>query len=84
MDSFINEARNNGLDVTNDNIAAVVNLINDSTRNLEKLIKKDKKMNEELKIVFGTNSNPELEQLIADRYILEGLLRKAVNKRSAY
>ena len=84
MNSFINEARKNGIDVTNDNIAAIVNLINSRTRELEKLTKKDKKMNEELKNIFGINSNPELEQLIADRYILEGLLRKAVNRRSAY
>jgi hypothetical protein len=84
MNSFINEARKNGIDVTNDNIAAIVNLINSRTRELEKLTKKDKKMNEELRNIFGINSNPELEQLIADRYILEGLLRKAVNRRSAY
>lgn len=84
MNSFINEARKNGIDVTNDNITAIVNLINSRTRELEKLTKKDKKMNEELRNIFGINSNPELEQLIADRYILEGLLRKAVNRRSAY
>jgi len=49
MNSFINEARKNGIDVTNDNITAIVNLINSRTRELEKLTKKDKKMNEELR-----------------------------------
>lgn len=43
MNSFINEARKNGIDVTNDNIAAIVNLINSRTRELEKLTRKDKK-----------------------------------------
>ena len=84
MRSFINEAKKNGLDVTDENIAAVVNNINSKQRELEKQISKDKKMNKQLKAIFGINTNPELEQLIADRYILEGLLRKAVNRRSAY
>lgn len=49
-------------------------------RNLQERIKNERRT----KKIFGVNSNPELEQLIADRYILEGLLRKAVNRRSAY
>lgn len=82
--SFINEAKKNGLDVTDENIVAIVNLINQKTRELQELTKKDKKMNKQLGTLFGINTNPELEQLIANKYILEGLLRKAVNKRSAY
>ncbi len=41
-------------------------------------------MSKQLQTLFGTNTDTELEQLIADQYILGGLISKAVNRRSAY
>lgn len=84
MSSFIDAAKKNGYDVTNENIAAVVNFINKKQRELDGLLKKDKKISKQLQALFGTNADAELEQLIADQYILGGLLGKAVNRRSAY
>lgn len=84
MQSFIKQAKKNGLDVTDENIAAIVYHINKKQRELEKATRKDKLMKKQLKETFGLNTDPQLEQLIADEFIMTGLLSKAVNKRSAY
>jgi hypothetical protein len=34
--------------------------------------------------IFGLSTNKEIDQAIADKAILTGLLHKAVNRRSAY
>lgn len=82
MSSFIKEAEKNGLDVTNDNVAAVVVFINKRQKEVSKQMKKiDTKG---ISAIFGLGNNSEVEQLIADQTILTGLLKKAVNKRSAY
>lgn len=84
MQSFIAQAKKNGLDVSDENIASVVYHINRKQKQLEDATKKDKKMFKQLKDIFGINTDPELEQLIADENILVGLLSKAVNRRAAY
>lgn len=84
MQSFIKQAKKNGLDVTDENIAAIVYYINKKQRELEKATRKDKLMKRQLKDTFGLNTDPQLEQLIADEFIITGLLSKAVNKRAAY
>lgn len=84
MQSFIAQAKKNGLDVSDENIASVVYHINRKQKQLEDATKKDKQMFKQLKDIFGINTDPELEQLIADENILVGLLSKAVNRRAAY
>ena len=84
MSSFVAAAKKSGYDVTDENIAAIVNHINKKQRELDAILKKDKKMSKQLQTLFGTNTDTELEQLIADQYILGGLISKAVNRRSAY
>ena len=84
MQSFIAQAKKNGLDVSDENIASVVYHINRKQKQLEDAVKKDKQMFKQLKDIFGINTDPELEQLIADENILVGLLSKAVNRRAAY
>lgn len=84
MQSFIAQAKKNGLDVSDENIASVVYHINRKQKQLEDATKKDKQMFKQLKDIFGINTDPELEQLIADENILVGLLSKAVNRRTAY
>ena len=84
MQSFIAQAKKNGLDVSDENIASVVYHINRKQKQLEDATKKDKQMFKQLKDIFGINTDPELEQLIADESILVGLLSKAVNRRAAY
>lgn len=84
MQSFIAQAKKNGLDVSDENIASVVYHINRKQKQLEDATKKDKQMFKQLKDTFGINTDPELEQLIADENIIVGLLSKAVNRRAAY
>ena len=84
MQSFISQAKKNGLDVSDDSIASVVYHINRKQKQLKDAVKKDIRMFEQLKDIFGINTDPELEQLIADENILVGLLSKAVNRRAAY
>lgn len=84
LSSFISKAKENGLDVTDDNIAAIVSLINKEQRKKKPSSKEEKNLNKQLNAIFGSNNDSQLEQLIADNFILTALLSKAVNRRSAY
>lgn len=84
LSSFISKAKESGIDVTNDNIAAIVQLINREQRKFKNQSKEEKKLNKQLSDTFGSNTDSQFEQLIADNLILTALLSKAVNRRSAY
>ena len=83
MDKFVSEAKKNGLDVTNENIAAIASYINKISKSLEKEVKNIPNAKAMVDI-FGLSTNKEIDQAIADKAILTGLLHKAVNRRSAY
>lgn len=83
MDKFVSEAKKNGLDVTNENIAAIASYINKISKSLEKEVKNIPNAKAMVDI-FGLSTNKEIDQAIADKAILAGLLHKAVNRRSAY
>lgn len=83
MDKFISEAKKNGLDVTNENIAAIASYVNKKSKSLEKEVKKIPNAKAMVDI-FGLSTNKEIDQAIADVAILTGLLHKAVNRKSAY
>lgn len=83
MDKFVSEAKKNGLDVTNENIAAIASYINKISKSLEKEVKNIPNAKAMVNI-FGLSTNKEIDQAIADKAILTGLLHKAVNRRSAY
>lgn len=83
MDKFVSEAKKNGLDVTNENIAAIASYINKISKSLEKEVKNIPNAKAMVDI-FGLSTNKEIDQAIADKAILTGLLHKAVNRKSAY
>lgn len=83
MDKFVSEAKKNGLDVTNENIAAIASYINKISKSLEKEVKNIPNA-KAIVDIFGLSTNKEIDQAIADKAILTGLLHKAVNRKSAY